>query len=275
MTLSRRSFIKVAGAIPVGITVAHYESLAAPARDQIRITAVKAIHTNEGTIIKIETDAGYVGYGPTSGSGPFVRDVIRQYMREEGSSSGLGLIGKDPLAIQVHHHNMFYAFPQRQRQIRVMSGIDIALWDLAGNILDQPVYNLLGGKFRDEIPLYSHCPHSGNFWDIEDWRNRAQELKDDRWGFKAYKIDLNDAMGVIARQFAPSIGPQEVRRIGLCYTLARETLGPDIDIIVHGHNELDTPSAIQVADAIKDIKPLWFEDPLSPYFSESWLALRR
>ena len=59
------------------------------------------------------------------------------------------LIGKDPLAIDVHFHNMFYAYPQRGRQMRVLSGIDIALWDLAGKILNQPVSVLLGGNFRD------------------------------------------------------------------------------------------------------------------------------
>ena len=276
MTNSRRSFIKKAAILmPIGTTLASYEAMAAPVREQIKITDIKAMQTSVGTIIKIETDAGFRGYGPTSGSGPFVRSVINQFKSETGSSAGLSLIGKDPLAIKVHHHNMFYAFPQRMRQMQVLSGIDIALWDLAGNILEQPVSKLLGGNFRNEIPLYSHCPHSGNFWSKEDWLKRAQQLKNNKWGFKAYKIDLNDAMGVIARQYSPSIGPQEVSKVGLCYELARETLGSDIDIIVHGHNELDTPSAIQVAEAVKDIKPLWFEDPITPYFSESWMALRR
>lgn len=57
--------------------------------------------------------------------------------------------------------------------------------------------------------------------------------------------------------------------------LAREALGDDIDIIVHCHAELDVPSAIKVAEAVEHIKPLYFEDPLSPGYSESWMALRR
>ena len=63
--------------------------------------------------------------------------------------------------------------------------------------------------------------------------------------------------------------------MALCYDLAREAFGPDYDIIVHGHNELDVASAVQVAEAVRDIKPLWFEDPLAPRFGESWMALRR
>ena len=77
------------------------------------------------------------------------------------------------------------------------------------------------------------------------------------------------------QQYIPSIGPQEARKIHQAYALAREALGPDIDIIVHCHCELDVPSAIQVAEAVEPIKPLFFEDPLAPAFSEAWMALRR
>jgi galactonate dehydratase len=94
-------------------------------------------------------------------------------------------------------------------------------------------------------------------------------------GFRAFKVDLNDALGVTARQFVPSLGPLEVRKVQLCYDLARESFGPDIDIIVHGHNELDLASAIQVSAAVEHIKPLYFEDPIAPAYSDSWLALRR
>ena len=278
MTFSRRNFLKAAMLAPIGATVStlsSFEAQAAPLQQQIKITAVKALQTNVGTIIRIETDAGFVGHGPSHGSGPFVRDVIAQYMNESGSAAGLGLIGKDPLAIKVHHHNMFYAYPQRQRQIRVMSGIDIALWDLAGNILGQPVSKLLGGNYRDEIQLYSHCPSFKTTWGKTEWMELGSRLKENKWGFNAYKVDLNHAMNQTARQYFPSLRPEEVRTIGRCYDYAREAVGPDIDIIVHGHNELDTPSAIQVAEAIQNMKPLWYEDPVAPYFSESWVALRR
>ena len=77
------------------------------------------------------------------------------------------------------------------------------------------------------------------------------------------------------QQYIPSIGPQEVRKVHQAYTLAREAFGPDIDIIVHCHAELDVPSAIKVAEAVEQIKPLFFEDPIAPAYSESWLALRR
>ena len=273
MTTTRRSFLQAALGMPAGAWLAHYEALAAPARDQIKITAIKAMQVKDpGTLIKIETDAGISGHGPCGASGPFARDVIAGL--HFGRLPHLGLIGKDPLAIQVHFHNMFYAYAQRGRQMRVLSGIDIALWDLAGKILGQPVSRLLGGNFRDEILLYSHCG-GGDYFSKEAWRDRAQELKSDPHGFTAFKVDIHHALGTPMQQYIPSIGPQEARKIHQAYTLARDAFGPDIDIIVHCHCELDVSSAVKVAEAVEHIQPLFFEDPIAPAYSEAWLALRR
>ncbi|MCL5999038.1 MAG: mandelate racemase/muconate lactonizing enzyme family protein [Chloroflexi bacterium] len=249
------------------------ESAAASARGQVRITAIKAMQPKQGaTLIKVETDAGVCGYGPCGEPGPLARAAIAGLAGPR--LPHLGLIGKDPLAIQVHYHNMFYAYPQRGRQVRVLSGIDIALWDLAGKLLGQPVSRLLGGNFRTEIPLYSHCA-GGDFLSRDAWRERAQQLKADPHGFKAYKIDIHHALGAHMQEYIPSLGPQDVRKVQRAYSLAREALGDDVDIIVHCHAELDLPSAIRVAEAVEPIKPLFYEDPIAPAYSEAWLALRR
>ena len=250
-----------------------FDAYADPVRKLVKITAIKALQPRQGaTLIRVDTDAGISGFGPCNESGPVARSVINQL--QNGRLPHLGLIGKDPLAIQVHFHNMFYAYPQRGRQVRVLSGIDIALWDLAGKLLGQPVCKLLGGTFRDEIELYSHCPQ-GDFLDKVAWRDRAQQLRDDPHGYKAYKIDIHSALGVNMQEYIPSIGPAEARKVHQAYTLAREALGSDIDIIVHCHNELDLSSAVKVAEAVEDIKPLYLEDPIAPGYSESWVELRR
>lgn len=264
--------LKTALSLPLAAVPA-YESQAAPAQGQIKITAIKAMQVKTmATLIRIETDAGFVGYGPCGTSGPIARSAIDQL--HHARLPHLGLIGKDPLAIQVHFQNMFYVYPQRGRQTRVLSGIDVALWDLAGQILGQPVSKLLGGNFRDEIPLYSHCG-GGDFLSREEWCERAQGLKEDPHGFKAYKIDIHHPLKAHMQQFIPSITMEDARNIHKGYSLAREALGDEIDIIVHCHNELDVPSAIKVAEAIEPIKPLFFEDPLAPAYSEAWMALRR
>ena len=244
------------------------------AREQIKITAIKAVQfTTMATLIRIETDAGYVGYGPCGrATGAEARDTVHKL--HHARLPHLGLIGKDPLAIEVHFHNMFYAYAQRGRQMQVLSGIDIALWDLAGQLLGQPVSKLLGGNFREEIPLYSHS-QGGDEITVASWRREAQRIKDDPHGFKAYKIDIHHPIGGHMQQYIPSLSREDVRKIERSYSLAREALGDEIDIIVHCHAELDVPSAIMVAEAIEPIKPLFFEDPIAPNYSEAWMALRR
>jgi L-alanine-DL-glutamate epimerase-like enolase superfamily enzyme len=250
-----------------------YDALAASAQGQVQITGIHALQPERGTtLIKVETDAGIAGYGPCHSSGPYARAVIAGL--EGPRLPHLGLIGKDPLAIGLHHHHMFYAYPQRGRAVPVLSGIDIALWDLAGQITGLPVYRLLGGPFRREIETYSHCT-GGDYLDRAAWHDRAQALKEDPRGFRAYKVDIHHPLGAHMQQAITAIGPREARVVHRAYTLAREALGDEIDIIVHCHAELDVPSAIRVAQAVEPIEPLFFEDPLMPAYSESWLALRR
>ena len=249
---------------------------AARHRGAAKITAIRAMRLDDGfCLIRVDTDAGVSGFGECGDlDGSLVRAVVHTHAAGRGRLPHLGLIGKDPLAIRVHHHNMFTAFPQRRPHLQVLSGIDMALWDLAGKLLDQPVYRLLGGKFRDEIPLYSHCPQ-GDFTDAVAWRDRAAELKSDPHGFTAFKVDIHSCLGLNMQEYVPSLLPGDIRKVRRSYELAREHLGEDIDIIVHCHNELDTPSAIAVAEAVEPIKPLYYEDPLQPGFNENWLALRR
>jgi galactonate dehydratase len=272
--MRRRDLLKALGAVALSPLFSALDALAAPARGLVKISAIKAVRLKEGqTLIKIETDAGISGYGECGADGPTARSVIAAY-NGGGRLPHLGLIGKDPLAIQVHFHNMFYAYEQRGRAIRVLSGIDMALWDLAGKILKQPVSKLLGGNFREEIELYSHCP-AGNYLDKAEWRDRAQRLAADPWGFQAYKVDTHHVLGVPMQQYTPSLGPQDFRKMERAYAMAREAFGDDIDILVHCHCEFDVPSAIGIARAVEPIRPLYFEDPLAPAWSEGWNALRR
>jgi len=251
------------------------ETLAEADRGQASITAIKALRLDDGiAIVRIDTDAGISGYGECGhNDGDLVRAVIAEYS-EGGRLPHLGLLGNDPLAVRVLHHNMFYAYPQRRPHMQVLSGIDMALWDLAGKLTGLSVSRLLGGRFRDELELYSHCP-GGDFLDPIAWRDRAQALRADPRGFRAFKVDFHHILGLPMQQVTASLGPQDIRRIRRAYALAREALGDDIDIIVHCHCELDAPSAIAVAEAVEAIEPLYYEDPLQPAFGESWLALRR
>ncbi len=158
--------------------------------------------------------------------------------------------------------------------IPTCSGIDIALWDLAGKLLQQPVYRLLGGRFRDTVPMYSHGENL-NMLDKASCRAWAARIRARPEGFTVYKTNLHEALGVPSSVFAPSLTSAQVRQVKTAYENAREAVGDDIDIAVHAHGELDAPSAIQVARAVEAMRPAWFEDPLNPVFHQGWLDLRR
>ena len=252
------------------------DEAAAANRGQARITNITAMRLDSGfCLIRVDSDAGVSGYGECGDlDGDLVRAVIFSHAMCGGRLPHLKLAGKDPLAIRVHHHNMFTAFPQRRPHLQVLSGIDMALWDLAGKLLGQSVAQLLGGAFRSEIELYSHCPQ-GDFTDAGAWVDRAATLKADPHGFTAFKVDVHSALGLNMQEYVPSLSPGDIRKVRRSYELAREHLGEEIDIIVHCHNELDTLSAIAVAQVVEAIEPLYYEDPLQPGFAENWLALRR
>ena len=272
--MRRRDLLATALALPVSHLFAPLNALAQPARGAAKITAIKALRIKDAqTLIRIDTDAGISGYGECGTDGNTARAVIAAY-NGGGRLPHLGLIGKDPLAIQVHFHNMFYAYEQRGRAMRTLSGIDMALWDLAGKLLNLPVSKLLGGNFRDEIEIYSHCP-GGDYLSKSQWQDRAQELKSGFNGIRTFKVDTHQVLGIPMQQYMPSLGPRDFRKMANAYAMAREAVGDDIDILVHCHCEFDVPSAIGIAQAVEPIKPLYFEDPLQPGWSEGWLALRR
>ena len=111
--MTRRNFLQTALAMPIGAAFAHYRALAAPAQGLTKITRIQALQLKEGrTLIRVDTDAGLSGYGECNTAGPAARSAIVAY-NGAGRLPNLALIGKDPLAIQVHFHNMFYAYPQR------------------------------------------------------------------------------------------------------------------------------------------------------------------
>jgi len=232
------------------------------------------------SLIKVETDSGLVGYGEASASGGMIRARAEEMMPL--------LEGQDPLAIERHFHMMTSMIHPHLPHIPTVGGIDIALWDLAGKIIGLPVYRLLGGPFRMSIPMYSH----GGVRDIldrkqwEDFYQRAKELPE---GFTIYKQGFGSGGYARGEAYASDLMPRpfdgagwpvnlpqdHVKAIARGFEIGKEVCGDDIQIAVHAHNELDTPTAIDLARRIEPLDPPFFEDPLAVPYSESWLALRK
>jgi L-alanine-DL-glutamate epimerase-like enolase superfamily enzyme len=267
--LSRRDLIRLAVALPSAGLFARYRAMAAPSLKRVKITDVRAMAIQNiagNCLVRIDTDSGLVGYGEAGSTGPMARARI-------ATMKSL-LVGKDPLTIEVHFHNMTSLMHTYMAHIPTISGIDIALWDLAGKILGAPVSTLLGGPFHDSIPMYSHGIGL-DMLDKASCRDWAQRIKEMPEGFTAFKNGIDPVLGVPAARFAATLTTQQLRNVARAYANCREAVGSDIDIAVHCHNELDSPSAIAVAKAVEPMDPLFIEDALNPPFSEAWMALRR
>lgn len=264
---TRRDILRLAAAAPAGAWMASYSAVAAPARNAVKITAVKALQLDfqsDGCLVKIETDAGITGYGETGVDAKMARARIPQ----------LRLVGADPLAIERHFLSMTGAIHPFLPSIPLISGIDIALWDLAGKILDLPVYKLMGGPQRNDVPMYSHGDFLKDMSSPASCKEWAQMIREQPEGFTAYKIEPSQALP--GERVGPVIGSDQLRKIARGFANVREAVGDATDIAVHCHNQYDTPSAIAVARVTEPINPLFYEDPLSNVeFCEAWLAIRR
>src|SRR5580698_11161338 len=147
--MSRRDLLRIAVAWPAAGLFASYRAMAAPNVNRVKITNVRAMAIRNiagNCLIRVDTDSGLTGYGEAGATGPMARARI-ETMRTL-------LIGKDPLAIEVHFQNMTSLMHTYIAHIPTISGIDIALWDLAGKIIGAPVSTLLGGPFRESIRMY-------------------------------------------------------------------------------------------------------------------------
>jgi galactonate dehydratase len=261
--------MRIALALPAAGSLTPFRAFAAAHAGKVKIAAVKAMAIKSiagNCLIRIDTDAGLSGYGEAGSTGPMARARI-ETMKQL-------LIGKDPLMIEVHFHAMSSLMHTYMAHIPTISGIDIALWDLAGKITGQSVTTLLGGPFRDSIAMYSH----GIGLDMLDkvsCRDWAQRVRQAPEGFRAYKNGIDGPLGIRAARYTDTLDSAQLRKIAQAYANCREAVGDDIDIAVHCHNEFDAPSALAIAKVVEPMNPLFLEDALNPGYSEAWMALKR
>src|SRR3989442_2351349 len=186
---TRRDLLRWPIAAPAAGFLETSKALAARHQGKVKIPAVKAMALKNiagNCLIRIDTDAGITGYGEAGSSGPMARGRI-QIMKPL-------LVGKDPLVIEVHFHQLTTLMHTYMAHIPTISGIDMALWDLAGKLLGQPVCALLGGPFRDAIPMYSHGI-GVNMLDPASCKDWAQRIKQMPEGSTAFQNGLNPVLG--------------------------------------------------------------------------------
>lgn len=141
-----------------------------------------------------------------------------------------------------------------------VSGVEIAMCDLIGKYLKVPVYNLLGGKFRESVKVYLDRSSPHEIADLDAWRRMAEGSAED--GFTQMKFDIDFmATDVVKDVWNRTLSLTQINRIVERLSAVRETVGPDFELCVDCHMQYNVPDAIRVANALEPLNLLWLEDP--------------
>ena len=224
------------------------------------------------TFVRVYTDEGLTGTGECNSaaamaSGFAVKHAILALRPH--------LIGQDPLNIAPLYETLRrsgrYGGTSAPPIIFAITGIEMALFDLAGLALGLPVWQLLGGRFRDEFRLYADC-HAGDENDPRAWADKALAVLDE--GYSALKFDV-DGTGVGYRDpWNWTAGAHEMSHIIRLIEATRAAIGPDVDLAIDCHGQFDLPSAITLARALEDLRLLWLEEPLPTENMDALAQLR-
>jgi galactonate dehydratase len=220
----------------------------------------------------VDTDEGLTGWGEvTTYPGLVANRVVAAMVREVRAI----LVGEDPSRIEAIWHKLFRLFTYmgtRGATTATISGIDIALWDIRGQALGLPIYELLGGPVRDTIPLYVHFAPDTT---PEGMAANAKQQVD--LGAKGIKTDPFLAAGRLVGldhidYLNGEIDPA-TEQLGVDMIAAiREAVGPQIELLIDAHAIYNVPTAIRLATRLAAYNIHWFEEPCPP---ESYHALQQ
>lgn len=190
------------------------------------------------------------------------------------------LIGQDATRIEMHAERMYRdSFLGGTLLTIGISAIDQALWDLNARALGVPVHRLLGGKFRDAVPVYTHAAAGAN---PEELVANIQAATDR--GFRAVKTTLpafyqrvtsvpDSRTRVVAPHHTETeiLPPGTWRYIGEYFAAAREAAGPEVHLMLDCHGRLNVANAIRLAEVLEPYDLTFIEEPV-PYERPDWLA---
>jgi len=199
-------------------------------------------NTRMAFLVEIETDEGIIGWGECYGPPWVLQAVVNEYRPF--------LIDRNPLDRDVLWnwlYNRFRDCGQKGVIVGGLSGIDIALWDIAGKYFGVPVYQLMGGAVRTKISAYAT-----GIYRIQDEHElellQAEAASYVKMGFRAVKIKVGFGLGydiVLVRAI-------------------REAIGPNIDLMIDANHAYDSVHALRLAREVEECNIEWFEEPVPP-----------
>lgn len=235
--------------------------------------------------LQIHTDEGLVGLGETY----YVPRAIAAMIHDVFSKL---LLGREVFDIENHWTNMYSTvsfFGFAGAEMRAISAVDIALWDLMGQYTKQPIYNLLGGRSRDRIPIYNTCVSHGTCKDYHRWaEGDAGELAKDLlqegiramkiWPWDQFGVSLGGPIGCNAGVGAVGpighyLSPDDLKRGLKPIQQIRQAVGSAMQIAIEGHAKWNLPISIQIAKALEPYDILWLEEILPADNIECYVRL--
>lgn len=197
-------------------------------------------------IVEVVTEEGIHGYGEAFGGGQVAlanKAIIERVIRPM-------ILGEDPLDRERIWHKVYNSLRdhgQKGMPIQALSGVDIALWDIVGRYLNQPIYKLLGGAFRQSIPVYGYGMMLQRIPELEKAFAR-ESVQIVEAGYKAIKMKIG-------------LGPAKDIRL---VEAVRGAIGPDILLMVDANHAYTAREAIPLGRELEHLDVFWFEEPVAP-----------
>ena len=213
--------------------------------------------TDAMCVVEIETDDGLVGTGWCEDYACATSVIVEQHLTKI-------LVGADPRQRSRLWDQMFRStmpYGRKGPALFAVSAVDVALWDLAGKHFGVPVFEMLGGRARDAVPIYASHLH---FTNTDEFVEEAAEY-------------VNRGFGAMKMRFlhGPADGPAGMRgNVDLVRTL-RSTVGDDIDIMADAYMGWDLEYALRMCRALAPFDMKWVEEPLLPDQLREYAILRR
>ena len=209
-------------------------------------------------LVEVETDEGVTGWGECFGPGNIAlanKAIVEKVIQPM-------ILGADPLDRDVLWHrvyNLMRDHGQKGMPLQSLSGVDIALWDIAGKVAGLPIHKLIGGAHRDRVRVYGY----GMMLRRENAADLASRFEEEASQIKG--------MGFVAAKMKVGLGPRDDIKLA---EAVRKGVGDDFPFMVDANHCYTTADAFTVGRALEELDAYWFEEPVAPEDKDGYRELR-
>ncbi len=261
MLTRRTALAAAAGALGLpSLSIAVQQAASTYRRPKLKITGIRTAYVvvhGPQLHIRVYTDQGLVGQGEATDAAIGGAAIIASWRPF--------LIGQDPLNVDFLWERIrtlgIFAGAQGGQFVSALSGLEIALWDLAGKALGLPIYQLLGGKMRDKVRIY--CDSASHHPDDPKAKQSLSEIQS--MGFTALKIDIDEARD--PNRFDRvnfTANNAEIDRMVKEVAFVRDQVDKRVELAVDMHGRYDATTGKRVAMEVEPFHLLWLEEPVPP-----------